>query len=195
MAEEVKPTTPTLNPESVKDPKSNPPTPPASEKHFNQNNTSDGVLVKIARMHEDDGPFEMPKRMTDGAACFDVCACLRYDANASDGVLTISPLTVIKVPTDLCFEIPEGYEISVRPRSGLSTEGLSVELGTIDSDYRGEVFVTVKNVTNVPHKIKHGQRIAQLKVQQVIKTNFQVVKKEELSATKRGENGFGSTGR
>ena len=99
------------------------------------------------------------------------------------------------VPTGLSFAIPSGYEIQVRPRSGLAAKnGITVlnSPGTIDSDYRGEVKVILINLGTENFTISHGDRIAQMVVAPVVQTQFQVV--ESLSATERGQGGFGSTG-
>ena len=99
------------------------------------------------------------------------------------------------IPTGLCFEIPEGFEIQVRPRSGLAAKnGVTVlnTPGTIDSDYRGEVKVILVNLGNEPFTVNNGDRIAQLVAAPVTKGVF--VQAETLSDTSRGEGGFGSTG-
>lgn len=97
------------------------------------------------------------------------------------------------VPTGLAFEIPVGYEMQVRPRSGVSSQGiLSVFLGTVDAGYRGEVGVIVKNTSTSPVLIKKNDRIAQAVVNKIPYMLFQEV--DELSTTSRGETGFGSTG-
>lgn len=99
------------------------------------------------------------------------------------------------IPTGLFFEIPEGYEIQVRPRSGLAFKHQITVLnspGTIDHDYRGELKVLLINFGEEPFTILPGMRIAQLVVAPVIRARF--LRSEALSATERGENGFGSTG-
>ena len=90
-------------------------------------------------------------------------------------------------------EIPKGYEVQIRPRSGLALkEGVEAILGTIDSDFRAEVGIITKNSSTKPFYIKHGDRIAQGVLAPVTKAKFKVV--NELSVTERGEGGFGSTG-
>ncbi|WP_428771734.1 dUTP diphosphatase [Treponema sp. HNW] len=99
------------------------------------------------------------------------------------------------VPTGLCFEIPEGYEIQVRPRSGLAAKkGVTVlnAPGTIDSDYRGEVKVILINHGKEDFTVSNGDRIAQLVLSPVLRGEFAAVR--ELSSTRRGAGGFGSTG-
>ena len=100
------------------------------------------------------------------------------------------------MPTGLYVEIPEGYEIQVRPRSGLAAKyGISVANapGTIDPDYRGEIKVILVNLSNEVFELKPGERIAQLVVAQFTRIEWESV--EQLSDTERGAGGFGSTGR
>ena len=100
------------------------------------------------------------------------------------------------IGTGLAFEIPKGYEIQIRPRSGLAYKyGISVlnSPGTIDSDYRGEIKVLLINHSDTDFEIKIGERIAQGVIQKVIQAKFEEV--EELNKTARGAGGFGSTGK
>ncbi len=129
-----------------------------------------------------------PSYKTSGAAGADVCAFL-------DSPVVIGCGERAMIPTGLCFEIPEGYEIQVRPRSGLAAKnGVTVlnTPGTIDSDYRGEVKVILVNLGNEPFTVNNGDRIAQLVAAPVTQGVF--VQAETLSDTSRGEGGFGSTG-
>ena len=99
------------------------------------------------------------------------------------------------IATGLAFEIEYGYEVQIRPRSGLAFKhGITVlnSPGTIDSDYRGEIKILLINHSNEKFEIKKGDRIAQAVVAPVIQA--EIVEVEELSETKRGEGGFGSTG-
>lgn len=99
------------------------------------------------------------------------------------------------VPTGLFFEIPQGYEVQVRPRSGLAVKNGVTCLntpGTIDSDYRGEIKVILINLGQKPFTVKNGDRIAQIVVSPVEQASF--CKVDVLSSTERGEGGFGSTG-
>jgi len=99
------------------------------------------------------------------------------------------------VPTGLFIELPEGYEMQVRPRSGLAAKhGLSLvnAPGTIDADYRGEIKVILVNLSNTPYELKPGERVAQLVVSQFTRVEWEPV--EELGETERGAGGFGSTG-
>jgi len=131
---------------------------------------------------------EIPKYMTTGSAGCDVKACLPQP-------LEIAPGQRTAVPTGLAFGIPEGFEIQVRPRSGLSIkQGLTVvnSPGTIDSDYRGEVMVLMINLGTETVRIQQGDRIAQLVIKKVEQIEWRSV--DDLSQTERGAGGFGSTG-
>ena len=102
----------------------------------------------------------------------------------------------VLVPTGLRLAIPEGYEVQLRPRSGLALKhGITLPNapGTIDSDYRGPLGVIVMNAGQEPFEIEHGMRIAQMVVAPVVRAEFELV--EVLSETVRGSGGFGSTGR
>lgn len=130
----------------------------------------------------------IPEYKTSGAAGADLCALL-------ESPLTIPAGKFAMVPTGLFFEIPEGYEIQVRPRSGLAAKnGVTVlnTPGTIDSDYRGEVKVILINLGEADFTINSGDRIAQMVIAPVTQAVFTVT--DSLSATQRGEGGFGSTG-
>ncbi|MBI2742856.1 MAG: dUTP diphosphatase [Chlamydiales bacterium] len=109
--------------------------------------------------------------------------------------LTLEPGASLLVPTGLRFAIPQGYEIQVRPRSGLALKhGITVlnSPGTIDSDYRGELGVILINHGKKPFVITPGMRIAQIVLAPVLRARF--VQEENLAATSRGEGGFGHTG-
>ena len=109
--------------------------------------------------------------------------------------ITIGPLERVMVPTGLYFQIPEGYEIQVRPRSGLAAKyGITVinSPGTIDPDYRGELKALLVNLSNEPFEMQPGERVAQL-----VFARYERLAWEEavvLDETRRGEGGFGSTG-
>ena len=131
----------------------------------------------------------IPQYKTKGAAGADVCAFLK------ESEVTLHPGERFLVPTGLYFEIPEGYEIQVRPRSGLAFKnGVTVlnTPGTIDSDYRGELKVLLINLGSEDFKISSGDRIAQIILAPVTQAFF--VESQELSGTERGAGGFGSTG-
>ncbi len=131
----------------------------------------------------------IPKVASLGAACFDLCAVV------DGGEKTIQPGEIFAIPTGLAVEIPLGFELQVRARSGLALKaGLSLVngIGTIDSDYRGEIKVIAIVQGAQPLVIKTGDRIAQALVSVVIPVSHQEV--TELSSTERGQGGFGSTG-
>jgi len=131
----------------------------------------------------------LPEYKTSGAAGADVCAYL------PDGPIQIESGKVAIIPTGLFFEIPQGYEIQVRPRSGLAAKNSVTVLntpGTIDSDYRGELKVILINLGEKAFTVNNGERIAQIIVAPVIQAAFEI--SQTLSQTQRGEGGFGSTG-
>ena len=118
----------------------------------------------------------------------DLFACL----SSVDDTLEIGPDPVL-VPTGIALAIPPMYDVQIRPRSGLSSRGVAVPLGTIDSDYRGEIFVTMYTVgARGAHVVRHGDRIAQMVAAARAQVQLQVV--ESLDATERGPGGHGSTG-
>jgi len=130
---------------------------------------------------------EIPAYQSEEAAGFDL--------HSIDDVIIASNERKL-ISTGLAFDIPAGYEIQIRPRSGLAYKhGITVlnTPGTIDSDYRGEIKVLLINHSNEDFEIKIGDRIAQAVIKEVIQASFEEV--EELSETKRGEKGFGSTGK
>ena len=130
----------------------------------------------------------LPKYQTDHSAGLDLCACIDKD-------IILMPGERVLVPTGISVELPDGYEAQVRPRSGLAiNHGVTVlnSPGTIDPDYRGEVKVILINLGKEPFVIKNGMRIAQMVISKFERVEVEVV--EELSQTRRGEGGFGSTG-
>lgn len=135
-----------------------------------------------------EGGAECPVYSTKGAAGADIKAAPGFSA-------VIRPGEYLAIPTGIYPEIPEGYEIQVRPRSGLALKhGITVlnAPGTIDSDYRGEIRVILINHGKDPFTVTGGDRIAQLVVSEAKKAVFSVSR--SLSDTERGERGFGSTG-
>lgn len=130
----------------------------------------------------------IPCYKTEGAAGADVCAFINE-------TVTIAPGSFAMIPTGLFFEIPMGYEIQVRPRSGLAAKnGITVlnTPGTIDSDYRGELKIILINLGKEAFVVNNGERIAQIIVSPVTVADFTIT--DSLSDTTRGEKGFGSTG-
>lgn len=115
---------------------------------------------------------------------------------AIESSITLAPLERAMVPTGLYIALPEGYEMQVRPRSGLAAKhGITVlnSPGTVDADYRGEIKVILVNLSNTPFEIVPGERIAQAVVAKHERVEWQAV--ESLEQTERGAGGFGSTGR
>ena len=146
------------------------------------------VFINVKRLPHGEG-LPLPQRMTPGSSGCDICAAL-------DEPLDLLPGARALIPTGFCFEIPEGFEVQVRPRSGLAVKyGITVlnTPGTIDADYRGEVKIILVNLSPQPFVIKHGDRIAQLVPAKVANyVNF--AERDSISETGRGAGGFGSTG-
>ena len=133
--------------------------------------------------------YALPEYQTPLSAGLDIRANIKED-------ITLKPLERAMVPTGLYVELPEGYEMQIRPRSGLAAKhGITVlnSPGTIDADYRGEIKVILVNLSNTPFTIEAGERIAQMIVARYEQIEWQAV--EELGATERGAGGFGSTGK
>jgi dUTP pyrophosphatase len=144
------------------------------------------VEIQIARLPYADG-LPLPARATAGSAGFDV-------ASAEEG--TLAPGERRLFGTGFRVAIPEGYEVQIRPRSGLALEhGITLPNtpATIDSDYRGELKIALVNLGSESFQVTRGMRIAQLLVARVEPAEFRAV--EELPPSARGEGGFGSTGR
>lgn len=144
----------------------------------------DPIVVKLKKLSPD---VPDPVYSTDGAAGCDVCSNVT-DVSWPGGRKLFA--------TGLCMEIPDGYECQIRPRSGLALRhGVRVfnSPSTIDSDYRGELHVLLENRGDQPFEVQRGMRIAQLVFAPVTRARFETV--EELSDSRRGEGGWGSTGR
>ena len=147
--------------------------------------SADSIPVMVKRLPHFEG-LTLPAYATEGAAGMDVLS-------AEDVIL--APGERWPVATGLAVAIPHGYEIQVRPRSGLALKhGISVpnSPGTIDSDYRGELKIILINHGTTPFEIRRGDRIAQLVLAPVVRASW--LKVDELDETARGEGGFGSTG-
>lgn len=130
----------------------------------------------------------LPVYKTPGSAGADLCAFLTSS-------IIIQPFERKLIPTGISIQIPEGYEVQVRPRSGLSLKnGITVlnSPGTIDSDYRGEVGVLLINLGSEPFTVSNGDRIAQFVLSSVEQCSF--FQLDELESTVRGDGGYGSTG-
>jgi dUTP pyrophosphatase len=144
--------------------------------------------VAVVRLPEGEG-LPLPSYMSHGAAGADVVAAVERD-------LVLAPGERAVVPTGFALEVPAGYEVQVRPRSGLAAKhGITClnSPGTIDSDYRGPVGVVLVNLGHEPFVVRRGERIAQLIVAPIVQAEFREV--QALAGTARGQGGFGSTGR
>ncbi len=124
----------------------------------------------------------MPQYKTAGASGFDI------EANED---VTLGPNTRAVIQTGYSFEVPTGQEIQIRPRSGLASKGIDAVFGTLDSDYRGELYVILHNHSDKQFDVRRGMRIAQGVICMLITG---LTKAEELSETERGTGGLGSTG-
>lgn len=150
-------------------------------------------LIRILWEPWADRSLPLPAYETAGAAGADIRANLRPEDRESG--FTLDPMHRAIVPTGIRVEIPAGFEMQIRPRSGLAVkQGITLPNtpGTIDSDYRGPLGVALVNLGTEPYTIRHGDRIAQMVVAPVVQAAFAVV--DSLSDTDRGEGGFGSTG-
>ncbi|MEO8531690.1 MAG: dUTP diphosphatase [Deltaproteobacteria bacterium] len=147
--------------------------------------------IKVLRESWADPAIALPSYESPGAAGADI------RANLPDGIsLTLQPMERRIVTTGLRVEIPVGFEMQIRPRSGLALKhGISLPNtpGTIDSDYRGPLGVLLINFGTEPYVIEHGERIAQMIIAPVVQATFTEV--AALSDTSRGTGGFGSTGK
>jgi dUTP pyrophosphatase len=144
------------------------------------------IEIELQRLPHGDG-LPLPARATEHAAGLDIVAAENF---------TLAPGERHAVATGFAIAIPEGYEVQVRPRSGLALKhGITClnTPGTIDSDSRGEVTVILANLGSEPYDVRRGERIAQLVPAPVLQADFREV--AELSQTSRGAGGFGSTGR
>lgn len=126
--------------------------------------------------------IEPPKKAKSGDFCYDIM---------SNENVTITPGCGKIVSTGLFMEIPSGYGVILKDRSGLSSKGILIGGGVIDSGYRGEIRVIMWNVGDCNIRIKKGDKIAQMKIERMIEADFEIV--DELSETERGDTGFGSS--
>src|SRR6058998_1331401 len=128
----------------------------------------------------------LPQPPTDGATGYDLYACLDADLEIGQAP--------VRIPTGIAVEAPAGIDLQVRPRSGLSSQGVIVVFGTVDSDYRGELLVTIYTLPyRGPHTIHHGDRIAQLVAARTEPLSLHET--PDLTPTTRATGGHGSTGR
>ena len=146
--------------------------------------------LKILKLEHFDDSLPLPSYKTDDASGADIRACLGKNRQFS-----IAPGRRVLIPTGLAVEIPHGFEIQVRPRSGLSLKTALMVVnapGTIDADYRGEIKILLGNLGEKEETILHGDRVAQLVLSPVARASFVVV--DHLNQTLRQEGGFGHTG-
>jgi dUTP pyrophosphatase len=129
----------------------------------------------------------LPERASEHASGYDLHACL------PDGPVEVGNFPV-RIPTGLAFAVPPGLDAQIRPRSGLASRGVLSTLGTLDADYRGELFLALYTLTpEVRHVVEHGDRVAQLVITRLADVEFAL--RDELPETERGAGGHGSTGR
>lgn len=147
------------------------------------------IQIKIQHITNKFKDILMPEYATEGSSGLDLRAAVETE-------MKIEKSKVGLIPTNLKVEIPVGYEIQIRPRSGLAAKngiGVLNSPGTIDSDYRGEIKVILFNFSNEDFIIKRGDRIAQMVVTKVYRANL--ILTDELEKSKRGDGGFGHTGK
>mmetsp|Transcript_9782 Transcript_9782/g.5108 ORF Transcript_9782/g.5108 Transcript_9782/m.5108 type:complete len:155 (+) Transcript_9782:773-1237(+) len=146
-------------------------------------------LIKFLRLRPNiDKDIPLPKYMTPQSAGMDVCAAIQNSLVLKSGRIAL-------IPTGFAVAIPEGFEVQIRPRSGLAVKhgiGLINSPGTIDADYRGEVKIPVINLGQKDYTFNRVDRIAQMVVKKVYHARLEVV--EEFKTTKRNTGGFGHTG-
>lgn len=141
-------------------------------------------MLRVKKMYPD---AHLPQRATEGSTGLDLFAYIK-----KSGRITLEEKPKL-VGTGIAVEVPRGYDVQIRPRSGLSAKGVVVAFGTVDSDYRGELLVTMYTLgQGSSFEIRHGGRIAQLVVGKL--ADLPVEEAEELSGTERGHQGHGSTG-
>jgi dUTP pyrophosphatase len=145
------------------------------------------VRVPVKRLDHGKG-LDLPEYMSDHASGMDIRAAI-------DSAVEIKPMERVLIPTGLALAIPEGYEVQIRPRSGLAIKhGITVinSPGTIDADYRGEIKVGLVNLSDAPWIVERGQRIAQMVLSRVWHALWDEM--DKLPETGRGKGGFGHSG-
>jgi len=144
---------------------------------------SEVIKVKLLRPGA-----KLPVRATLDASGYDLYACIQ-----GKGHIDLGP-DVTLVPTGVAIEAPVGYDVQVRPRSGLGRQGVNIVFGTIDADYRGELLVSMYTFgSRQSYRVSHGDRIAQLVISRL--ADVELVEVAELTASEREDGGHGSTGR
>jgi dUTP pyrophosphatase len=149
----------------------------------------ENINIRIKRISKEYNDIPLPEYATEGSAGMDIRAAVNEP-------LIVKMGEVVIVPTNLSVEIPQGYEIQVRPRSGLAAKhgiGILNSPGTVDSDYRGEIKIILINFGKENFTIQKGERIAQLIISRVFRANFN--EENSLNESKRGTGGFGHTGK
>lgn len=143
----------------------------------------ESMKVKVKKLYPD---AKLPTKATPGSACYDVY---------TQAHLFLDTWNRVKAPTGLAFELPRDVGMDIRPRSGLASRGFLIlnSPGTLDSDYRGELLISIMNISGSPWHIEKGERIAQIRLFPILEVEWEEV--EELSETERGSDGFGSTGK
>ncbi len=147
------------------------------------------VVVKIKKINPGFDDIDLPSYATGGSAGMDIRAAVNDD-------VIIKPGEIVLIPTNLSVEIPLGYEIQVRPRSGLAIKngiGILNSPGTIDADYRGEIKIIMFNFGKENFVVSRGDRIAQIILSRVYIAKL--IQTENLNDSQRGEGGFGHTGK
>lgn len=147
------------------------------------------MKIRITRVNHENTEIPLPAYATQGSAGMDLYASVQED-------VVILPKGIHLVPTGYRIELPEGYEAQIRPRSGLALKnniGILNSPGTIDSDYRGEIKVILKNFGDEKFIIKRGDRIAQMIIAPYIRISWDEV--ESIDDTYRGSGGFGHSGK
>jgi dUTP pyrophosphatase len=147
------------------------------------------LTIECRRLRPDqDSDVPLPQYMTPQAAGMDICAAIENELHMECGSIHL-------IPTGFAMAIPEGYEIQIRPRSGLAAKhgiGIINSPGTVDADYRGEVKIALINLGKIPFTLHRGDRIAQMVVKKVYAARLHLV--EVLNETQRDTGGFGHTG-
>lgn len=139
------------------------------------------LRLKVKRL---DPEAQLPTKNHEDDACFDIYML--------DKIAQIPPHGIANVGTGVAFEVPPGYWMDIRPRSGLGFSGMSVHIGTLDAGYRGELRIAIFNHTDRMMVLHQGDRIAQMRLSEIIATTL--IEVYELNDSKRGTKGFGSSG-
>lgn len=139
------------------------------------------MKLKVKKLRHE---AKLPTRAHHDDAGLDIYCC---DA------ITIPPRTTVKIPTGIAYEVPDGYCIFAWDKGSLGSKGIKTLGGVLDSGYRGELFIPIHNLNDVPYVFESGDKVAQMVIQKV--ELWEVEETDELSETKRGTGGFGSTGK